>query len=1329
MKKTIILLITFLSFCSLNGQEQLPEKTQTKFQKEATLNADDCNTSLPYEEGAEDESTLSCWTLYSAAETEKIWEVSSTQAHSGTYSFYHRWGSDGVHMDNWYVSPKISIPAEGIYQLSFWSYNEYPDYYPTGGNSVWISKSNADPTSSNSGFVEIWSPESVSESWVATKLGLENYAGEEIYIAFRYNATYTHGWYVDDIKVNEYFEWICPVSEFPYEESWEDDSSLSCWSFYDRDGYANWQTETARSHSGSYSIYHPSHYSVHQDGWLVSPKISVPASGHSLLSFWSYNGFPSYYGPDSDRRNTVLISEGSSDPADEDFEPVWSPEEVTNEWVQTKIDLGEYAGKDIYIAFRYEGLDAHQWWLDDLKIEQIPDFDAGVTAILSPRDGNRGTTETVKIKVKNYGRESLANVPVKLEIDGAFALSGSVPSIAREGEVEYEFPETVDLSEAKTYVLKACTELSGDANPDNDAATASVISVACTEPALPYEEGAEDVSKLFCWTNYAAAERTDNVWGASTAFVRSGTNSIGHNWTDVGVYQDDWFVSPQISIPAGGIYQLSFWSYNDASDYYPTGGNSVWISESNADPTSSNSGFVKIWSPESVSESWVETKLSLADYAGKKIYIAFRYKAMYMHAWYVDDIKIDQITGADAGVTAITSPVTGANRSSEETITIKVRNFGSETLSGVPVKAEINETTVINGSVPALPVNSEVEYSFPAGADLSEAGTYNIKVYTLVENDIDPSNDAATVTVTNNGNVAVIGTDTTITACNIQFVDDGMSGNYYGPPTDEPETQTITYYPAVPENRLKVEFTSFFSKPFEIHEWFDRIFELPGDTLFIYSGNTSGENNLLAALSGDLTGNLPVVRSRAEDGSLTFVFDKHKNTEAPGWEATVLCFEPKPQDAGVNKIVAPLAGGDEAAQVKVLIENYGTSPVSAFPVAYSLDGGTEIVENFTGTIAPKETVTFTFTQTVDLTEYKTFRIEAYTKLPGDGDASNDTANVSFKFIKNVTLYGYRIWDDAYGEGTMTEDELLANVSFSSYTPGTVTTKHLYRDNGNVICAAEYVGGFIYGYTGNSDYESVNFVKLTSDWTEVSKTPVSGLSISDMTYDYSTKTMYAVTLNPETEISTLNTVNLETGALTPAAPLPSSAYLFTLAADLNGRLYGIEYSGYLVSVNKTTGELIPVGDTKIQPDYLQSMTFDHNTGRLFWAMYDDDGIAYNGRLVELDPATGAVTDLGKIGNNAEIAGLYTIYSPGVGVGLPETGQDLITVYPNPATGAVYVSAVPDKSTLSIIDLSGKTLETRTSVSGTVRLDLHLNSGLYFIQIKNSNQKIIKKLLVK
>jgi hypothetical protein len=1317
----------------------------------------DCSviSEFPYVEGANASASLpECWTNYSDGESDgKPWNVYLNWGLSGDgeNSIVHT-NDENEHLDDWLVSPKIAIP-EGTYRLSFWTYDYYPEKYPypTGdnpysGNSVWISKTGDDPTADNHGFVKIWSPQSsVNNSWSLVTYDLSEYAGEEIYIAFRYNAVNGHEWYLDDIKINNS---DCTVSSFPYNQGWEDDDFLDCWNIYNRDGGGNtWETITSNSHSGDRSIFHYFNYNDVEDGWLVSPKVSVPEEGLYVLSFWEYYSAYTSYDPSEGKKSSVLISEDAGDFDPDNFEEIWSPEKedlVGGEWVQTKIYLDEYVGKDIHIAFRYQGLDGHYWVLDDLKIERLPESDAGVTAILSPRSGGNGEAEPVRIKVKNYG-EALVDVPVKLEIDDQVVLTGSVSAIARDEEVEYEFTQTVDLSALKTYSLKAYTELTDDANTANDTVTATVITVSCPGTIFPYSEDAEDETALLCWSAYSLGAISDNVWKTSSAFAHSETKSIYHDNEfpangDLFTAQDDWFVSPRISIPDEGIHKLSFWSYNNLDGIpYPSGGNSVWISDGSPDPTGDNHGsFVQLWSPETVADGeWVQTELRLADYAGEDIYIAFRYNAGYRHEWYVDDIGVTRIEGADAAVTAITSPVTGENRS-QETITIKVKNLGSTSLSNIPVKAEINGTTEIEGSISSLLVNEEKEYSFPDKADLSAVGTYNIKVYTSVEGDIDARNDTATVSVTNNGNVAVIGVDTEVTTCNIRFTDDAIDDDYHGLNEDGKTTQTITFHPAGTGNRLKVEFASFFTKPFDTHGWFGgTVYELPGDTLFIYSGNAPDENALLAALTDNLTGNLPpAIRSRAADGSLTFVFDKHKNTTAPGWDAQVSCFVPQPKDVGVNKIAAPLTGGEEAAQVKVLIENYGSESASGFSVAYSLDGAPAIVQNFTGTIAPRTTVEFTFAQTVDLTKYKTFQLEAYTQWTNDGDVSNDTASVSFQHLKNVELYGYRIWDDAYENGTMTENELFANVSFGSYNPETVTSEHTYREGMNFICAAEYVDGFIYGYTGDEDYVSVNFVKLKADdWTEVSKVSAPGRAIADMTYDYSTNTMYVVTLDFENEVSALHTVDLATGALTKVADLTDGAYISTFAADLNGRLYAVELSGVLLEVDKTNGNLTIIGDTGIQPNiYVQSMTFDHNTGRLFWAMYTSISYAdvfdhYEGKLIELNPETGAVTDLGSIGTNAEIVGLYTIYDPD-DVGLPKvSNQDLITVYPNPATGAVYVSAIPDKSSLSIIDLSGKVLETHASVSGTVRLDLHLNSGVYIIRIENISRNVMKKLLVK
>jgi hypothetical protein len=49
-----------------------------------------------------------------------------------------------------------------------------------------------------------------------------------------------------------------------------------------------------------------------------------------------------------------------------------------------------------------------------------------------------------------------------------------------------------------------------------------------------------------------------------------------------------------------------------------------------------------------------------------------------------------------------------------------------------------------------------------------------------------------------------------------------------------------------------------------------------------------------------------------------------------------------------------------------------------------------------------------------------------------------------------------------------------------------------------------------------------------------------------------------------------------------------------------------------------------------------MSFDHNTGRLFWAMNDRD----DGKLIEINPISGFSYNCGSFYDNAWIAGIYT-----------------------------------------------------------------------------------------
>ena len=95
-------------------------------------------------------------------------------------------------------------------------------------------------------------------------------------------------------------------------------------------------------------------------------------------------------------------------------------------------------------------------------------------------------------------------------------------------------------------------------------------------------------------------------------------------------------------------------------------------------------------------------------------------------------------------------------------------------------------------------------------------------------------------------------------------------------------------------------------------------------------------------------------------------------------------------DIGIVDIVAPESGSlGESEEITVAIRNYGRMPQSNFELWYTLDGIEFFRETFTGTIAPTEQATFTFSTTADLSEIGAYEITAKTSLKGDEAFSND----------------------------------------------------------------------------------------------------------------------------------------------------------------------------------------------------------------------------------------------------------------------------------------------------------------------------------------------------
>lgn len=97
-------------------------------------------------------------------------------------------------------------------------------------------------------------------------------------------------------------------------------------------------------------------------------------------------------------------------------------------------------------------------------------------------------------------------------------------------------------------------------------------------------------------------------------------------------------------------------------------------------------------------------------------------------------------------------------------------------------------------------------------------------------------------------------------------------------------------------------------------------------------------------------------------------------------------------------------------------------------------------------------------------------------------------------------------------------------------------------------------------------------------------------------------------------------------------------MVTIACNASGQLYAIGQDGFLYTINKSSGNILPVGDTGISniSTYPMSMTFDPKTGKLYWNVVTT---AQKAAIYEVSTATGAATKVMDTPDNAILVNMY------------------------------------------------------------------------------------------
>lgn len=266
------------------------------------------------------------------------------------------------------------------------------------------------------------------------------------------------------------------------------------------------------------------------------------------------------------------------------------------------------------------------------------------------------------------------------------------------------------------------------------------------------------------------------------------------------------------------------------------------------------------------------------------------------------------------------------------------------------------------------------------------------------------------------------------------------------------------------------------------------------------------------------------------------------------------------------------------------------------------------------------------------------------KPASSASAPNRQAPLVIKKANGTTKTAYGVLGFDLTDGNM----LNGLVSFPFTEGARFSLIKYFGDANHDVTAGAYAERYYYAELTQTDLTTQKMIPvelirydIEKDVTE-SVGELSGYTshINDMSYDYSTKTMYAISVLNDA-YTQLFTIDLNTAESKLVADLDRR--FFTLACTYEGQLYGISFEGDLCKIDKTNGNVTVVGATGWHPTYYQSMEFDHSDETLYWAANLMGGTDFDDCIATVDINTGAAQKVAAVGNSPQIAGLYVPFA--------------------------------------------------------------------------------------
>lgn len=432
-------------------------------------------------------------------------------------------------------------------------------------------------------------------------------------------------------------------------------------------------------------------------------------------------------------------------------------------------------------AFHYPAPDAtnlRQNIISYLSICTLADIDMGVTSIITPTTGCGLGSETVSVKVRNFGFETQVDIPVRYQVDAASPVTQILPGPVAPGEiVEMTFTIPADLSVIGTHTITAWTEMTGDPITSNDSTDEEITSIPVVS-TFPYTEDFEDGASGWSsgginntWELGSPAGPTItgappttptsvNSWATSlTGYYNYNENSYVLGpcfdfssltipylkmdlWYETGDFWDG--VNVEYSLDAGATWTI-LGSIGSGEGWY-TGD----VYSFGYDPVT---GYGDGW--EGTNGGWQTVKHDLTFLAGEP-QVSFRIHFASYSFYSLDGVAFDNINiqdpwPDDIGVSDLITPSSAVTLGTSEVVSVLIQNYGTNTQSTFDVSYRVDggaiHTEAYDGA--PIPAASSGVFTFVATEDFSVDGLYSVTAWTELAGDDDISNDTLDANVLN----------------------------------------------------------------------------------------------------------------------------------------------------------------------------------------------------------------------------------------------------------------------------------------------------------------------------------------------------------------------------------------------------------------------------------------------------------------------------------------------------------------------------------------------------------------------------------------------------